>query len=135
MTRRRPHIPLRTPIYIGCEGASESNYAAVLRDLARDRDLPVHLTIEELAPGAGDPLARLTLAVQRIANMRSKRISPVASFAFLDEDQAVREPLARAIWPRKRESRSSGNARVSKRCCFAICPIARPIGLLTRKER
>jgi|GEM_PF-621812 hypothetical protein len=93
MTRRwRPHIPVRRQIYIGCEGASEVGYAAVLQDLANAASLPVYLEIEELAPGAGDPLARLEMVVRRIDLQRGMRTTPSASFAFLDEDQAVRDP-------------------------------------------
>jgi hypothetical protein len=93
MTRRRkPHIPLRRLIYIGCEGASEAGYAAFLQDIAIATGLHVHLKIEELGPGAGDPLARIEMAVRRIQLQRRKRIAPVASFAFIDEDQAKRDP-------------------------------------------
>lgn len=93
MTRRRPpHIPVRRQIYIGCEGASEVGYAALLQDLANAACLPIYLKIEELGPGAGDPLARIEMAVRRIDWLRGKRIAPSACFAFLDEDQAEREP-------------------------------------------
>ena len=65
MTRRRPpYIPLRRQIYIGCEGASEVGYAALLQDFARAAGLAVYLKIEELGPGAGDPLARIEMAVR-----------------------------------------------------------------------
>ena len=74
MTRRRiPHRPQRRPVYIGCEGASESGYAALLQDFLNDGGLAVHLTIDELSPGAGDPLARVELAVNRIAMLAKKR--------------------------------------------------------------
>ncbi len=66
MRRRPPHIPVRRQIYIGCEGASEVGYAAILQDLANATALPVYLKIEELGPGAGDPLARIEMAVRRI---------------------------------------------------------------------
>jgi hypothetical protein len=93
MTRRRPpHIPVRRQIYIGCEGASEVGYAAILQDLANAAGLPVYLKIEELGPGAGDPLARIEMAVRRIDLQRGRRTTPSASFAFLDEDQAERDP-------------------------------------------
>ncbi|MEI9985375.1 MAG: hypothetical protein WDN69_20610 [Aliidongia sp.] len=54
--------------------------------------MPVYLKIEELGPGAGDPLARIEMAVGRIDFQRRKRMAPSASFALLDEDQAVRDP-------------------------------------------
>jgi hypothetical protein len=90
--RRSPQIELRRQIYVGCEGASERAYAALLQDLARAAALPIYLKIEELGPGAGDPLARIEMAVRRIDHQRRKRTTPVASFAFLDEDQALRDP-------------------------------------------
>lgn len=93
MTRRRPpFIPQRRPVYIGCEGASEANYARLLRDMLRDVDLAVHLVIEELGPGAGDPLARIDMAVRRLAHLRRTRTEPAERFALLDADQAVRDP-------------------------------------------
>jgi len=90
--RRPPHIPQRRPVYIGCEGASEASYASLLQDMLRDADLAVHLIIEELGPGAGDPLARIDLAVRRLAHLRRTRTAPAERFALLDFDQAERDP-------------------------------------------
>jgi hypothetical protein len=93
MTRRRvPHIPQRRQIYIGCEGASEVGYAALLQDFINEASLPVHLKIDELAPGAGDPLARVELAVMRIGMLAKKRIAPSAAFVLLDTDQIALDP-------------------------------------------
>jgi hypothetical protein len=117
MTRRRPpHIPVRRQIYIGCEGASEVGYAAILQDLVNAASLPIYLKIEELGPGAGDPLARIELAVRRIDLQHGKRISPSASFAFLDEDQVEREPQ-RADHAR-RLAVENGIAIIWQRPCF-----------------
>ena len=117
MTRRRPpHIPVRRQIYIGCEGASEVGYAAVLQDLANAAALPVYLKIEELGPGAGDPLARIEMAMRRIDLQRSKRMAPSASFAFLDEDQAVRDPQRAALACRL--ATDNGIAIIWQRPCF-----------------
>jgi hypothetical protein len=87
MTRRIPHRPQKRPVYIGCEGASEYGYAALLQDIINDAGRPVHLKIEDLGPGAGDPLARIELAVNRIAMLARKRVAPAAAFAILDTDQ------------------------------------------------
>jgi hypothetical protein len=93
MTRRRPpHIPQRRPVYIGCEGASEVSYAGFLQDLIRAADLPVHLVVQELGPGAGDPLARVEMAVRRLALLRRTRTMPAERFVLLDDDQAQRDP-------------------------------------------
>ncbi len=91
-TRRRSYIPLRRPVYIGCEGASEASYAALLQDLLRDAEPRVHLVIEKLGPGAGDPLARIEMAVCRLAHLRKMRTAPAECFALLDFDQAIRDP-------------------------------------------
>lgn len=91
-SRRPPYIQVRRPVYIGCEGASEVGYAGLLQDLIRDAKLPVHLHIDELGPGAGDPLSRIEMAVQRLALLQKKRIAPPERFALLDSDQAERDP-------------------------------------------
>lgn len=92
MTRRSSTIPQRRLVYIGCEGASEVSYAGLLQDMLRDASLAVHLVIEELGPGAGDPLDRIEMAVRRLAQLRRTRTAPVERFALVDADQAEREP-------------------------------------------
>lgn len=56
--------------------------------MIRDAALPVHLVIEELGPGAGDPQARIEMAVRRLEQLRRKRTAPAERFALLDFDQA-----------------------------------------------
>ena len=92
MRRRLAHIPLRKPIYIGCEGDSEQAYAALLNMFAAEQDLPVHLIVEVLGPGAGDPLARAEMAVRKLERLRKTRGAPKDRFVFLDSDQAERDP-------------------------------------------
>jgi hypothetical protein len=93
MSRSRPQKnKLRRPVYIGCEGASEFGYASLLQDLIRASNLPVHLHVEELGPGAGDPLSRIELAVSRLDRLKKTRSAPLERFAFLDSDQAERDP-------------------------------------------
>jgi len=79
--------PQRTPIFIGCEGSSEVGYASWLRNIVRDRDLPLHLELSDLGRGAGDPLARIELARERIGRFESNRAAFAARFIFLDTDQ------------------------------------------------
>jgi hypothetical protein len=94
MTRRRPpHIRQRRPVYVGCEGASEVSYASFLQDLIHEAGLPVHLEIQDLGLGAGDPLARIDMAVSRLEQLRRKRFEPVDRFVLLDFDQAERHPI------------------------------------------
>lgn len=93
MTRRRPpYIELRRPIYVGCEGTSEVGYAGFLQDLLREANLPVHLHVDELGPGAGDPLSRIEMAVLRLKQLQKKRSAPQDRFVLLDFDQAERDP-------------------------------------------
>lgn len=93
MTRRRPpHIPQRRPVYIGCEGASEASYANLLQDMLRAADLPVHLVVDKLGPGAGDPLTRIGVARRRLYHLQRTRTAPAERFALLDSDQALSDP-------------------------------------------
>lgn len=93
MSRRRPpFIEQRRPVYVGCEGASEAGYAGLLQDLIRDAGVPVHLHIDELGPGTGDPLSRIEMAVLRLKQLERKRSAPRDRFALLDSDQAERDP-------------------------------------------
>lgn len=92
MSRRRPQsIALRRPVYIGCEGASEAGYASFLQDLIRDANVPVHLHVDKLGPGAGDPLSRIEMAVLRLERLQTKRSAPTERFVLLDFDQAERD--------------------------------------------
>jgi hypothetical protein len=97
MSRRRPpYIPLRRPIYIGCEGDSEVGYAGLLQDLIRDGNLAVHLYVDLLGPGTGDPLSRIEMAVLRLRMLKRRHSLPNERFAFLDSDQAERDPARAA---------------------------------------
>jgi hypothetical protein len=114
--RRPPFIEPRRPIYVGCEGRSEAGYVGLLQDLIRDAGLAVHLHIDELGPGAGDPLSRIEIAALRLKQLASRRVAPAERFALLDFDQAEREPeraeRARALATRH------GIAILWQRPCF-----------------
>ena len=93
MTRRhRPSIPERRPVFVGCEGDSEVAYAGLLQDMLREAGLHVHLVVSNLGQGAGDPLARVQLAVQRLKELGRTRIAPRERFILLDTDQSARDP-------------------------------------------
>lgn len=116
MKYRRPQIPQRMPIFVGCEGQSEGGYAALLQGFAREQDVSVHLQIKILAPGAGDPLARVQKAIQEIEKLKRTRIAPEKRFILLDEDQAIRDPdRARAA---RSTAESNGIHLVWQRPCF-----------------
>lgn len=87
MTRRRTIIPQRAPIFIGGEGQSEIAYAGWLRNLIRDRSLPFHLELCDLGPGAGDPLSRIEMAIERLERLEKNRERYVKRYLFLDTDQ------------------------------------------------
>jgi hypothetical protein len=117
MTRRRPpHIPQRRPVYIGCEGASEAGYAQFLQDLLRAANQPVHLIVQDLGPGAGDPLARIEMAVRRLTRLKSNREAPNDRFVLLDDDQAQRH--RQRAETAKQLARDNGIIIVWQRPCF-----------------
>jgi hypothetical protein len=92
LKRVRTIRPQRKPIFIGCEGESEMGYAAWLRNLVRDRGLPFALKLSDLGRGAGDPLTRVSLAIDRLHRLERNRERFVARFIFLDTDQLQAEP-------------------------------------------
>jgi hypothetical protein len=97
MRTRRPIIPQRKPIFIGCEGESEQAYAGRLQDLIAQQGLHVHLNIEVLR--AGDPLARLEFAVRKLEHLKKTRGTFADKFVLLDTDQLLLSP-ARAVQAR-----------------------------------
>jgi hypothetical protein len=132
MTRRRPpNIPLRRQIFVGCEGKSEAGYVALLQDFARKANLPIYLNIKELAPGAGDPLARVEMAVRLIKQESATRIAPSASFVLLDEDQTVLAP-ARAEAARQLATQKNITI-VWQRPCFEAVLLRHLLGCHTRR--
>lgn len=93
MSRRPPHIPQRVPIFVGCEGESEAAYIALLQALANDAGAHVHISIELLTPGAGDPLARVTRALAHLARLRGRRTAFAHAFVLMDSDQLALDPV------------------------------------------
>src|SRR3546814_2586863 len=96
-------------------------YSGFRQDLSRDCNLPVHLHVDELGPGTGDPLSRIEMAVLRLKMLQKKRSAPAERFTLLDFDQAERDPQraerARTLaadngimifWQRRSEEHTSG---------------------------
>lgn len=90
--RRRPFIQPKTPVYLGCEGKSEAAYGQCLNDLLKAAHLPIHIQVEVLAPGVGDPLDRVERAVQQIVRAKSRRVTFKLQAVLMDFDQAYGEP-------------------------------------------
>lgn len=88
MRKRRSSILLRRPVFVGCEGESESGYAGLLQDMIREANVPVHLLIADLGIGAGDPFSRVEMAVRKLEQLRRTRTAPPERFILLDSDQA-----------------------------------------------
>jgi hypothetical protein len=83
--RRRPRIQPRRPIFLGCEGMSEFGYGALLDRLARSiATAHLHIHSEILQPGAGDPLALVQRAAQRIADIERRRVPFAVKAVLLD---------------------------------------------------
>jgi RloB-like protein len=93
--------PLRKPVFIGCEGASEHEYVAYLQNLTRDAGLPIYMIIEDLGPGAGDTLERVKKAVRKLDCLSRTRDPIKHRYILLDSDQAAnhteRDTKARQI--------------------------------------
>lgn len=92
MTRRRPHIPLRRPVFVGCEGESETGYVRLLQDLINAEGAAIHLIIENLGIGASEPQTRIELAVRKLEQLHRTRTAPQDRFVLLDHDQANANP-------------------------------------------
>jgi hypothetical protein len=82
--RRPPPIPQRRPIFLGCEGESETGYGRLLGRLAQELGLHIHIHAEPLQPGAGDPLALVQKAIQRIGQLERQRATFAVKAVLLD---------------------------------------------------
>lgn len=97
MARRRAHRPQRRRIFVGCEGASEVGYVALIRLLAEEAGHFVHLDIHDCC--GGDPLAIVETAVRVHDSRKARNGAYAARSIFLDADRRGNHPerSARAI--------------------------------------
>jgi hypothetical protein len=94
MRRRRRVIPQRRRVYLGCEGESERGYGALVSRLLENRRRDVHLHVDLLRPGGGDPLALIELARKRIAEGERKSESAyVYRVVLMDADRLGQSAL------------------------------------------
>ena len=89
MRRRVPRIPPRRPIFLGCEGSSEVGYGTLIAKIARERpNIHVHVHVQRLQPGAGDPLVLVERAVGIIDNIERRRADFAIKAVLLDVGNA-----------------------------------------------
>jgi hypothetical protein len=92
--RRRPIIPQRRRIFLGCEGESERSYGALLNQVAlEERNLHIALDLELLRPGGGDPLALVELACRLIERKESNHGLFRQKAILLDSDKLELSPI------------------------------------------
>jgi len=93
MRRRRPFIPPRRRIFLGCEGASEQGYGTLLQRLIEERRQDIHLETVLLQPGAGDPLSLVLRAQRHMADDRGRRgVAYEIRALLLDADRRGQSP-------------------------------------------
>lgn len=129
MSRRRPYIPLRRPIYIGCEGDSELEYMSFLQSHVRAMNLPIHMVAEVVS--GGDPLSRVEHVVQRLDHLRRTRVAPPERYLFLDTDQTLESPQ-RAEQARRLAERNNINL-IWQEPCFEAFLLRHFSGYETRR--
>lgn len=99
MTRRVARIPPRRPIFLGCGGLSEVGYGTLVARIARELpDLHVHIHVQALQPGAGDPLELVERAAGIIARLERQRSAFAVKAVLLDvgSAQKTREAVTAA---------------------------------------
>lgn len=97
MTRRHT-IRQRTPIFLGCEGESERGYGALLNRLLRETPgLHLHIHVEMLQPGAGDPFALMQRAAQKIVDLERRRERFACKAVLLDVGAVDKNQAARQL--------------------------------------
>lgn len=95
MKKRLTHIQQRTPVFLGCEGESEQAYGQVLNDLIRSKNIPIHIEVVNLSPGAGDPQSRISRATKEIVRRSPRRGNFELKVVLLDLDQVQHFPQRR----------------------------------------
>lgn len=88
MRRRRILRPQRRPVFLGCEGESELGYGSLIRMFREEVRADIHLMVELLRPGGGDPLSLVELACQKIMTYeRNREMRCAIRAVLLDRDQ------------------------------------------------
>jgi hypothetical protein len=91
--RRRSLRPQRRPAFLGCEGESELGYGSLIRMRREEFRPDLHLMVEVLRPGGGDPLSLVELAYKKIiAYERNRGMRCVIRAVLLDRDKLGESP-------------------------------------------
>lgn len=113
---RRPRIPRRKRIFVGCEGESEQGYAAMLQRYADERAAAVHADAKVITR-AGDPLALVRRTVELVAQgERGSKPAYTDRFLLLDTDRIGQNPDRDAQIPRLIARHRL--VLVRQNCCF-----------------
>ncbi len=89
MRWRGPKIPPRRPIFLGCEGESEVGYGGLIGRIAKEQPrIHVHVHVQLLQPGAGNPLTLIQRAIAIIADLEQRRSSFAVKAVLLDVGSA-----------------------------------------------
>lgn len=98
MSGRRRIIAQKRLVFLGCEGKSEAGYGALLSRIVRDTpDLNLHVHVQILQPGAGDPLQLVEKALRTIRDLESRWSSFGIRAVLLDVGAADKNKAAIAI--------------------------------------
>ena len=93
MRSRRSLRPQRRPVFLGCEGESELGYGSLIREFREEFRADIHLMVELLRPGGGDPLSLLELARHKILSyQRNHEMRCDIRAVLLDTDQLRKNP-------------------------------------------
>jgi hypothetical protein len=95
MMRRRPAIKPRVRVFLGCEGQGEVGYGTFIAGLVNAASLPFHIHSHPLTPGAGDPLARIKLAVKDLQKFERQCGAYKFKAVLMDLDQVSNAPARR----------------------------------------
>jgi hypothetical protein len=119
MRRKRTIILQRVPIFLGTEGRSETGYGALLSRIARETaGIHIHIHVDQLQPGAGDPLELVKRAIQKISELERRREKFMHKTVLIDVASHRRTKQQRAL-RRKRASALFGSVLITKLCCCA----------------
>ncbi len=83
--RRRPHIPQRRRIFVGCEGESERGYAARLARILDGEGADIHF--DTVVLNGGDPLSIIDAAIRQASQRGRLREAYAHRVVLLDSDR------------------------------------------------